>query len=325
MAYENIDLSKAGPLGQDAYQRVDETLNAIREADQLANFLLHTNEATRYTPGASAMVQDIQSLLTSTYTSYRIDDAAWKTYVYESRGDTANAQAEYGVVVNQTNALKAKLAEYLAKAPAYEAKAYADGAAAAAEAAALEAYNQAQAEAAYQAYLQSQADAAEKERLKEIARQQKAAADAAAAQAAAEAALAEKIAKDKAAADAAAAQAAEKAKNAASVVIAETDQKSTSELDQKYSWFDPKIQNVSMIEKARYFNLLKSRGYSEDEIFQAIAYWIGPQPAEAIKALKTAADELLNPNKATVDQIIPPANNTGLLLAAGLAALTLLG
>jgi chemotaxis protein histidine kinase CheA len=181
MAYENIDLSKAGPLGREAYERVSNTLAAVNAAFDYANFLLFENDETRGNPAAKQMVDEIQALLVKTYTIYRIDDAAWKTYVYESRNDMANAQAEYAVVVSQTDAIQSELDRYVAKEAYYQQQIAATQAALEAEAAALEAANQAAQDAAWQAYLQSVAEAEEKARQKEIARQQKAAAEAAAA------------------------------------------------------------------------------------------------------------------------------------------------
>jgi len=161
---------------------------------------------------------------------------------------------------------------------------------------------------------------------------------AAAAAAAAEAAAAA----TKAAQDAAAA-AAKVAADAAAAVAAADAARAKAALDLKYSFLDASIANKTPEEKAAYFNFLKSKGYSEPLIFEAIAYWIGPQSPEAIAALKTLADELAKP-KPIVEPRLPPivipqmpitptapttpapgGANTGLLLAAGLAALTLLG
>ena len=176
-----------------------------------------------------------------------------------------------------------------------------------------------------------------------------AARDTAAAEAAArDAAAATKAAQDaaaaatKAAQDAAAA-AARVAADAAAAVAAADAARAKAALDLKYSFLDPSIADKSPEDKAAYFNFLKSKGYSEPLIFEAIAYWIGPQSPEAIAALKTLADELAKP-KPIVEPLLPPivipqmpitptapttpapgGANTGLLLAAGLAALTLLG
>jgi hypothetical protein len=146
----------------------------------------------------------------------------------------------------------------------------------------------------------------------------------------------------KAAQDAAAA-AAKVAADAAAATKAADAARAKAALDLKYSFLDPSIADKSPEDKAAYFNFLKSKGYSEPLIFEAIAYWIGPQSPEAIAALKTLADELAKP-KPIVEPRLPPivipqmpitptapttpapgGANTGLLLAAGLAALTLLG
>jgi len=196
------------------------------------------------------------------------------------------------------------------------------------------------------------ADAAERIRLAaEAAAQDEA--DAAAARAAEEAARiaaenaaraaadATKAAQD--AANAAAAAAAKVAADAAAAVAAADAARAKAALDLKYAFLDPSIADKTPEQKAAYFNFLKAKGYSEAMIFEAIAYWIGPQSPDAIAALKTLADELAKP-KPIVEPRLPPivipqmpvtptapttpapgGANTGLLLAAGLAALTLLG
>lgn len=143
----------------------------------------------------------------------------------------------------------------------------------------------------------------------------------------------------KAAQDAAAA-AAKVAADAAAATKAADAARAKAALDLKYSFLDPSIADKTPLDKAAYFNFLKSQGYSEPMIFEAIAYWIGPQSPEDIAALKTLADELAKPKpkpivepppKPIVIQPLPitpeqpTGGNTGLLLAAGLAALTLLG
>jgi hypothetical protein len=140
----------------------------------------------------------------------------------------------------------------------------------------------------------------------------------------------------KAAQDAAAA-AAKVAADAAAAVAAADAARAKAALDLKYSFLDPSIADKSPEDKAAYFNFLKSKNYSESLIFEAIAYWIGPQSPEDIAALKTLADELAKPVLPKLPPIVEPppktivfgqqptGGNTGLLLAAGLAALTLLG
>jgi hypothetical protein len=140
----------------------------------------------------------------------------------------------------------------------------------------------------------------------------------------------------KAAQDAAAA-AAKVAADAAAAVAAADAARAKAALDLKYSFLDPSIADKSPEDKAAYFNFLKSKNYSEPMIFEAIAYWIGPQSPEAIAALKTLADELAKPVLPKLPPIVEPppkpivfgqqptGGNTGLLIAAGLAALTLLG
>jgi hypothetical protein len=160
--------------------------------------------------------------------------------------------------------------------------------------------------------------------------------------AAAEAAARDAAAATKAAQDAAAA-AARVAADAAAAVAAADAARAKAALDLKYSFLDSSIADKTPLDKAAYFNFLKSQGYSEPMIFEAIAYWIGPQSPEDIAALKTLADELAKPKpivEPRLPQIVipqmpitptapttpaPGGANTGLLLAAGLAALTLLG
>ena len=179
---------------------------------------------------------------------------------------------------------------------------------------------------------QEAAQAAAEQAAQQAAQQAAAQAAAAATKAAQDAAAAA----TKAAQDAAAA-AAKVAADAAAATAAADAARAKAQLDLKYSFLDPSIESKTAIEKAQYFNYLKSTGRTESEIFEAIAYWIGPQSPESIAELKTLADDLLKPKVPDVierptpsplpDLIQPqqPGGNTGLLIAAGLAALTLLG
>jgi multidrug efflux pump subunit AcrA (membrane-fusion protein) len=177
-----------------------------------------------------------------------------------------------------------------------------------------------------------------------------AAAQAAAAQAQAQAAAAQAQAQAQAQAAAAQAQSqaaaapAKVAADAAAATAAANAAKAKAELDMKNAYVDVSIGDKTALEKAQYFNFLKSQGKSESLIFEAIAYWVGPQTDEAIAALKTMADDLLKPKpivspKPPETPIFMPTTpittpitptaaggaNTGLVIAAALAALTLLG
>lgn len=186
----------------------------------------------------------------------------------------------------------------------------------------------AEAEAARLAAIQREALTAEAERMRQIAERERIAVEAERAKQAA--AAAQKAAQD------AAAAAAKVIADAAIATAAADAARAKAELDMKYAFFDPSIKNKSALEKAQYFNFLKSQGKSESLIFEAIAYWIGPQTPEAIAALKTMADELLKPKpivspkppETPISTPTTPAaagGNTGLVIAAALAALTLLG
>lgn len=237
-----------------------------------------------------------------------IDAAAEAALMAQTQAEAAAAAAAAAAAVDASNAARAAEAERLRQFYAEQSRIEAEARAAQDAAVAAAAQAQAQATAAAQA--------------------------AAAAQAQAQAAAA------KAAQDAAAAAAKVAADAAAATAKANAD-KAKAELDLKYGFFDRTIVDKTAEQKAQYFNFLKGQGKSEAVIFEAIAYWLGPQPPEDIAALKTLADELAKPRPIVgtprVDVIPftpgpgattttqPTGGNTALLLAAGLAALTLLG
>jgi hypothetical protein len=231
------------------------------------------------------------------------------------------------------------------------------------ELARIEAQTRAAQDAAAAAQAQAAADA-ERARQAAAAAQAQAAADAERARQATAAAQAQAAAAQQAAQQAAAAAAAAAAKVAADAAAATASAnaaKAKAELDAKYSWFDVSIKDKTALEKAQYFNFLKGQGKTEAQIFEAIAYWVGPQTPEAIAALKTMADDLLKPKEKageTLIRVVEPRRdetrtgtgtlivpgtpatpmlptapttpaaggaNTGLVIAAALAALTLLG
>ena len=137
-----------------------------------------------------------------------------------------------------------------------------------------------------------------------------------------------------------------------SVEVQEFTQKELEKmaLDARYAFFSVElVENKTPEEKAAYFNFLRSQGFTEAGIFEAIEYWMGPQRPEDLQALKTLAEQLrtadgpiltdardfprstgpdTGPGSPLREPVFGQAaggGNTGLLIAAALAALTLLG
>lgn len=94
---------------------------------------------------------------------------------------------------------------------------------------------------------------------------------------------------------------------AGNVAVPEFTQKELEKmaLDARYAFFSVElVENKTPEEKAAYFNFLRSQGFTEAGIFEAIEYWMGPQRPEDLQALKTLAEQLRTGDG-------PNLNNTG--------------
>lgn len=162
--YQSIDLTRAGPLGTEAYNLVNDIFNAIAGAFEYAMSIYEDVEFYG-NPVAKQMVDEIQALGSKANVTYNLDALAWRVYIAEAQGRLGDAQSDFNQLRKNVAQIQAGLDSYVSReAYATQQAAAAKEQALAAEAAAQAAY-QAELEQAYAEGLAREQAAAEEKRL----------------------------------------------------------------------------------------------------------------------------------------------------------------